>query len=151
MDGLTYNFESWDSFWADCREIVYNEHQPETNLQEEYAGPFDVLMYESLEKIDRLDILVIRDGDTVVGYSVSILMPAPHGILTTMGMMSFYYVRKPYRGKGIGSQLFERAASHLNERGSHRITVSFRAHTPHYKQLRRLGWEPYEVTMIRKY
>lgn len=147
---ISYGFESWKDFWRDAEAIVYNEHQPETNRQSEYSGPFAVEMYEALDATSCLDILVARDGPYIVGYHVAMVLPAPHGTDTLCGFTSFYFVRRAYRGQGIGSELFERSAANMKGRGVARIFTPSRAHSPHTNQLKRLGWQDYEVTLMRK-
>jgi len=107
-------------------------------------------MYERIDFAGNLHILVARDAGNILGYHVSMIMPAPHGTDTLCGFTSFYFVRREYRGKGIGAQLFLQAAESMKGRGVTRIFTPSREHTPHVELLQRLGWEKYEIMLMRK-
>lgn len=137
-------------FRQECLMLCEDEVAPLAALEWEESGhPTESLcidwdQYAALENIGMLKFFTARDGSSLIGYIVVIVMSP----LTTKGspvaVLDSVYVAKPYRGK-TGHQLFHFVETCMREDGVFRVLASSSAKNPIGAFLQRMGYSEVET------
>ena len=121
-------------------ERFYFDRDGELVLEEKYWDAPDWSPENKVERVAELQeifdagatVFGALDGDVLAGMSVLEHQPVQTGVdrLNLAGM----WVSHPYRGKGIGRELFKRAAAEAKARGARSMYVSATPseHTVHF-------------------
>ena len=121
--------------------------RPPHETREHYAR----YLRQHLEGSGSAVFVALDDGRLVAMIQAKIYQAIPVMKVAQTGYISNLYVLEPYRRKGIGTQLVERAVGWLRERGagvvSLEIHVANRAAIDLY---RKAGFEDYTVKLSRR-
>lgn len=91
------------------------------------------------------------DGRIVAMIQVKTIKSLPLHRFPQTGYISNLYVLDPFRGKGVGTQLVERAMRWLRERGVRLVSLELHVGNLAATELyRKLGFEEYTVKMSRR-
>jgi|TARA_B110000240_G_scaffold195369_1_gene244848 hypothetical protein len=96
--------------------------------------------YANLESEGKLKIFTAREGDTLVGYFVTILGRNIHYKDHVFASNDVIYLHKDYRKGFAGIRLIKFAKKCLTEDGISVLTINTKVHQPFDKVLERLGF-----------
>lgn len=142
-----------------------------SNKLEDYAKSIDPLqriknnpgfaelsLQETLDNVKKYNgkIWIAQDGDTVAGYVVGVIWNqseqnkleiGPH----KLGEVIDLYLEEAYRGKGLGSQLLEKAEAYFKDSGCDSMWVSlFAPNENAHKLYKKFGFVDREVGMLKQ-
>lgn len=128
-----------------------DEIKPLTQDEWEESGhpnrPLDVNWnaYLDAENRGQLSLFTARDGETLIGYFVVLVMSPLTTASDIVGYYDSVYVRKDYRKSFVGRRLFKFVEQCLKEDGIQRVIASSSKKNPIGKFLNRLGYEEIET------
>ena len=133
-----------------CKEDEFGRSsalKPPSETQEHYAR----YLRQHLAGGNSAVFVALGDGRVVAMIQVKIIKSLPLMRLPQTGYISNLYVLEPFRGKGVGTQLVERAMHWLRERGVRLVSLELHAgNRAAIKLYRKLGFEDYTVKMSRR-
>lgn len=148
----TYN-ESWATLWPDMQEIWLEQHRHETPPEEVRNCAdcqIDVLKYMSLDSSGLLDITTIRDTDNkLIGYSINLITPHINYADVICNIPMLHYIRKEYRGQGLGKLLITATEQNLRKRGVQAAFMSTKTDLQQAGIYTKLGWRHHELFMFK--
>jgi len=138
---LTYQLERWAQFWQDCQPLI-TIHWKELALDQEWI-PLGVNeeRFASVDALDMLHILTVRDEGRLVGYFLAIVMPHMH--YKDAGPMAFtdmYFIHPDYRIGGTGAKMLAEVERTLRARGVVKAYLSTKVHQDHSDLFEKMGW-----------
>lgn len=146
MDTLTFQLEAWPALWPEFAHLMYSVHAPEVSqFQDHMQVSLDESFHQAMYDLGRLDSATIRDGDVLVGYFISAVMPNPHFVGVKSAYMIHYFVQRSYRGKGLGSQLLRFATACLQARGVECVWAGAKTSQHMNHLFERQGWTEVET------
>lgn len=109
----------------------------------------DFARYQSIQDAGALLALAAFDGDIVVGYSTAYLAPHMFNPAVVCCLSEALFVQDSYR-KGSAPYRLIHATEQLAEaRGARRMVWNTRAGTPFAEMLKRRGYTPAEVVVMK--
>lgn len=149
---MLWQVESWKRLRPALTIIYEQEHLPETApFPGKLSTTLDVAFYDEADALGKLFILTGREpyDGTLVAYYTGILttFPSTH---TPYCANLLYFVRKPWRGQGIGYCLFLEVEDALRARGIHIASAVVKDRTHDGEGLlQALDYTPEEMTYLK--
>ena len=96
-------------------------------------------------------LFVAEENDQLIGYICGDAKEKPNRILDKEGFIEDWFVLAPYRGKGVGKQLYEVLLEEFRKLGCNRLGL--KAYAPNTKTIEmyhRMGFVDTDITMAKK-
>lgn len=147
---ITYTFEAWKDLWPEMEPLMNIEHAPEVSfLQEHMKVNIDTKHHQAMDDLGYLDNLAVRDNGTLIGYCIVGRYPNPHFMGVKTAFQLHYFLRKQYRGQGIGKHMFQTSEAKLREQGIEVVTTGAKTSLPYAAVFRSLGWHEVETLFAK--
>jgi hypothetical protein len=104
----------------------------------------DLPRYRQLDHEKRLHIVIMRDDDEIVGYSVHVINTMLHYRNVVIADDDVHFLVSRLRGTGEHARLRQFAMSTLKERGVHIITARSRVGYLHETSLKAMGFTDWD-------
>lgn len=145
---LTYG---WEAFSDVGRELIplMRLHWQEKSSWSDVELDLDWERLFHMEAAGALHLLVVRDGDTVVGYVPAIVMPHIMATSLTLGIIDTYLVHPAYRDGWTIVKMLKKAVLHLEHLGVDVVSIRDPDHTMG-PLLKRLGFGMPETTWFKR-
>jgi len=127
---ITYAVERWQDCWREM-EPLWREHWREVALDHEKV-PLDprIKMYEAMQNAGALQVLIVRQRGSVIGYHIAKIEPHLHYGSTLHAFTDVYYIKPDCRRMPtVGVRLFREAHRCLKARGVKKIYTASKAFT----------------------
>lgn len=147
---IRFQEERWADFVKDAA-ALFPLHWKELSVsQDHYGHDCDYPKYQSMDAMDMLHIVTLRDDGRLVGYAVNFIITHIH--YASAGLMSLtdmYFVIPAYRRAGNGAKMFAFMESCLKKRGVVQMHTSCKVHQDHTEMLEALGWKFTDKTFMK--
>ena len=141
--------EQWKEFWPNFSVVWESEHRLEVQPKEIDSGEINTLAYQAWEQAGLLSIITTRLDKELVGYFVCVYMPYVNFTQHFCCFSMLYYVRKPWRGLGIGTVLLDKVESVAAVRGASAIFVGAKTDLPYIDFFRHKNYKPHELMLYK--
>ena len=105
--------------------------------------------YHELEKAGVLHVFTARNDSELIGYIITLITPHLHYNSTIHGLEDIYYVKKEYRGNGIGYNFFQVYLEEMKRKRVKKLIVSTKGHQNHQKMFEALGFEVSDIVLVK--
>lgn len=146
--GLTFQKEKWSTCVDEILYIWETQHRREVQGVESKAL-LNVELYSTFDLMDRLYLLTVRDGLSLIGYTISLLLHNTPFLGMFVAHTALYYLLKEYRGSGTGKRMLLVAEDALRKLGVEYIYTATKSSVSFAGLFKHLGWEEHEI-MLRK-
>jgi N-acetylglutamate synthase-like GNAT family acetyltransferase len=138
---VVFSVESWEQYYNDpARAGLWAEHYAE--LESAHEGKLvmapDTLMYEALDKIGILQIVVARRAGKMIGYCLAVIKRHIH-YAETCAFEDSYFITKLERRGLVGLELFKFVLADMTRRGAVRAYFMTKEFASVAKLFERLG------------
>ena len=144
-----YGIERWEEFWPDFLVVWKSEHRLEVQPKEVDRGEINTLAYRAWEQMDLLSIITVRVDKELVGYFVCVYMNYVNFTQHFCCFPMLYYVRKPWRGLGIGTVLLAKVESIATVRGVDAIFIGAKTDLSYVDFFSHKGYKPHELMLYK--
>ncbi len=144
INGVTFQLESWPSFWRDGK-ALRDEHAKDKG---EAMPDVNELQYATAWLEGHLQILTARDGLKLVGYFLSALYVDPHHSTEIIGKEDAYFLLPEYRKGLTGYKMLKEALGYMAAAGVKRVFVE--GQEDKAKIFKRLGLEPSTIVYTKE-
>lgn len=126
---------------------MFEPHWQETEIDlDDVPVSVDKEAYRQMYENGHLHIVSVRNGDRVIGYHVSNVMPHVHHSTTLMGFTLAFYLHPEFRISGTGLRLIKFVEKSLAERGVKKFYLTTKRKPDLSKLFEMLGYRPDEIT-----
>lgn len=142
---ISYQIESFSSIRDEVFELSKDHYAEVDSERNTFKLDPNFEVYEELEKMGGLTILVVRDDNKIIGYAFFITNFSLHCKTVILAINDLFYVKPEYRGKEIGKILLEKSEEALKQRGVHQIIMMTKKYANFSPLLERNGYEEIEA------
>jgi len=143
MDGLTFQCEPWDRFYADAQPL-FREHLAQTGQAPEDHARKNLGLFKALDDVGALHVFTGRSNGRMFSYLVSIVAPSLDSPDETLAEQTLFFADPSF--PGLGMKMQRASVADLKARGVDRVLLraGHRGSGPRLGSLyRRLGAEPF--------
>lgn len=141
---ITFQEEKLKDFLEELKPLLYDHWSEIAQDKEQVPLDPDYQKYFELEKQGILHTVTVRDGDTLIGYCLSFIVPHIHYKSTIMAMNDILYVKPSYRKGSIGIRLIKIVEEKLKERGVFKTIYHIKTNHDVGKLFEKLGYTFFE-------
>ncbi len=145
---LSYQNETWENIAVEVEALAGEELYSEVTPIP-LTGHFAYETYDMLYKIGMLFVLTARIEETLVGVYIALIDNHLNFSKCRFASPSIYYVRKAYRGEGIGKTLFTMAETQLKAKGVNVIFCGTKTYLPFSAFFEHLDYRPVETVYMK--
>ena len=152
MSNITLQEEKFsDDLYLEAYPLLM-EHYNELAMYKEHGVRLNPNLekYKSLQELDLLSCITMRDNGRLIGYWVSFLFPHVHYKDTLMAANDIFLLQKEYRKGLLCMKLFKFVEEKMKERNVDVLTLHMKTFAPFDKLCERLGWD-YAERIYTKY
>ena len=96
-------------------------------------------------------IFVFEEGNKLLAYISGEIKVDNRKIISSVGYIDDWFVSKKYRGKKIGTQLYNQMLKFFKEHGIKIITLGvFNQNKASYKLYEKMGFKPLDTTLLKR-
>jgi GNAT superfamily N-acetyltransferase len=101
--------------------------------------------YCSMEDLGVHYVVLVKDDDTIIGYSSMMLTDNPHTGEKT-ALTDTMYIHPEYRKQGVGREMIKASEEEATSRGAVRMCIVLKNNQEHDSLVDNLGYYSYETT-----
>jgi GNAT superfamily N-acetyltransferase len=106
MSSIVFAEEILSKGWTELLEVMKLHYEEVAHYKEFPVSP-DYGRYNYMEDRDALRYYTVRDAGELVGYCVFIISPHLHFTDMLCAQQDFIFLKKEYRGKGLGKSFIK--------------------------------------------
>jgi len=120
---VTYQEESWTQIEEELKEL-FPEHWEETEVDKyEIELNPDYELYQTLDKLNKIQVITVRENKKLIGYHISLLSFNMHSKKSFTAFTDSFFIKKEFRKGQIGIKLFQYMEKKLKEKNVQKIYV----------------------------
>lgn len=142
---IEYSLESFSDIVEDLKPI-FEEHSSEVDIYQDVISlnP-DYGTFITLDKLDKLRLIVARDKGRIVGYSMYVVNEHLHYKDHKYAVNDILFLDKEYRGGYTALELLDYAEAVLSEEGVSVITMNMKTHAKFETLMESLDYDRAEI------
>lgn len=137
---ITYQVESAETILTEGLHLFVEHYKDIAVNQDKIELNPDVPRYMAMDDAGILLPISVREGEELIGYSVSVLLPSLHYKDHVYAMNDVIFVAKEYRKGTVGIRLIKFTEEELQKRGVSVYCINSKVHAPFFSVLERLGF-----------
>lgn len=146
---ITFQSEKWLDILDELKPLLMGQWRELGLYQDRVPMDMDWDRYKSLDDLGMLKITTGRDGDRLIGWYVSVVIPHLHYRTTVYGYNDIYYMLPDYRTGMLGMKLFMEMEKSMRDLGVKALISISKTLRPVDPLFERLGWSNQGTTYMK--
>jgi len=138
---IEYNVETLDECLEEMKPLLLSHYEEVAMYQDKVKFNPDYDKYYALEAAEALHIVTVREGNTLIGYFVSLIMPHMHYKDNNYAVNDILYIHEDYRKSKVGLDMFLFAEECLKVQGVDVLCIHMKTAIPFDSLCEGLGYD----------